>query len=161
TAYGGGYSGGGIVSNGSVMLRSSTITRNVGAGGSGGVAGNVAAGNTIISDNSSGTASDCTGTLTSLGYDLIENTTGCTIAGDTPTNIVGVPARLAPLSDNGGPTQTHAPFSTSPAIDAGDPAGCTADEDLTLTEDQRHEARSLDGDADGTARCDIGALETM
>ena len=55
---------------------------------------------------------------------------------------------LAPLADNGGPTQTNALVEGSPAIDAGDcithPVG---------TEDQRGEPR-IQGDA-----CDLGAFE--
>jgi hypothetical protein len=37
-------------------------------------------------------------------------------------NILGVDPGLAPLADNGGPTQTHALLPESPALNAGDPA---------------------------------------
>lgn len=159
TSTSGGLSAGGVVSNGAVTLFSSTITLNDGNGGPGGISGSAAAENTIIAGNGAGSASDCVGTLTSFGYDLIENATGCTIVGDTTTNKIGASARLAPLAHNGGPTKTHALLSTSPAIDAGDPAGCLDDDNLVLAIDQRGEPRTLDGDADGTARCDIGAVE--
>jgi hypothetical protein len=59
---------------------------------------------------------------------------------------------LGPLQDNGGPTWTHALLYNSPAIDAGDPVNCTPT-------DQRGVARPIDGDSDGTAVCDIGAVE--
>lgn len=40
-----------------------------------------------------------------------------------PTAVIsGVPAELGPLADNGGPTLTHLPLSTSPVIDAGNAA---------------------------------------
>lgn len=37
-------------------------------------------------------------------------------------NILGQPAGLGPLADNGGPTRTHLPLAGSPAIGAGNPA---------------------------------------
>jgi len=58
------------------------------------------------------------------------------------------------LQDNGGPTETHALLPGSPAIDAGDNTACPAT-------DQRGWARPADGDGDGTAVCDIGAVETQ
>ena len=88
-------------------------------------------------------------------------------------------AILGPLQNNGGPTQTHALVAGSPAIDAGDPGGCRANPPLSgwhgivhgyewdpvgslgalLSTDQRGFARHVDGNNDGTARCDIGAVE--
>ena len=55
---------------------------------------------------------------------------------------------LLALSDNGGPTQTHALRDTSPAIDAGD-------RNRAPDFDQRGEARSLDNPVD------IGAFESQ
>jgi hypothetical protein len=54
--------------------------------------------------------------------------------------------RLAPLSENGGPTRTLAFLDGSPAIDAGDDAGCPPT-------DQRGVARPVG------PRCDTGAFE--
>jgi cysteine-rich repeat protein len=60
---------------------------------------------------------------------------------------------LGALADNGGPTVTHAIAATSPAFDAGDPAGCSRDDGALLTTDQRGVTRPQFG------RCDIGAFE--
>ena len=79
-----------------------------------------------------------------------------------PTDIVpGVPLAqiLGPLQNNGGPTQTHALLAGSPALDAGDPGGCRNSQGALLSTDQRGFARHVDGNNDGTARCDIGAVE--
>lgn len=59
--------------------------------------------------------------------------------------------KLSPLGDHGGPTPTHLPLAGSPAIDLG-PTACTG-------RDQRGAARPADGDGDGQARCDSGAVE--
>ena len=58
---------------------------------------------------------------------------------------------LGPLRDNGGPTETHALMSGSPAIDA-----CTG---CTVETDQRGYKRPVDGDYDGIPYCDVGAYE--
>jgi hypothetical protein len=79
-----------------------------------------------------------------------------------PTDIVpSVPLAqiLGPLKFNGGPTQTHALVAGSPAIDAGDPGGCRDNLGSLLLKDQRDFTRHVDGNDDGAARCDIGAVE--
>jgi hypothetical protein len=81
-----------------------------------------------------------------------------------PTDIVPAPGVavadiLAPLADNGGPTATHALVAGSPAIDAGNPGGCPDNSGALLLTDQRGFVRHVDGNNDGTVRCDIGAFE--
>jgi hypothetical protein len=87
----------------------------------------------------------------SLGFNLFGPLAGCAFAANM--DILDQDPQLGPLADNGGPTWTHALDPASPAIDAGNPAGCLGPGDVPLTDDQRGELRPA-GDA-----CDIGAFE--
>jgi len=84
---------------------------------------------------------------------LLGTISGTTLV-DQGGNLMGVEARLGPLADNGGPTMTHVPATGSPVLDHGAAAGCPAT-------DQRGETRPTDADGDGTAVCDIGAVEFL
>ena len=100
---------------------------------------------------------ECAGLpLTSQGYNLIFNTAGCTVNGNSTGNILGQPALLAPLADNGGWTPTHALLPLSPAINAGNPAPPGSGGNACATLDQRAYPR---GGAAG--RCDMGAYERV
>ncbi len=59
---------------------------------------------------------------------------------------------LGPLQDNGGPTPTHTLSEFSPAIDQ-------AANDVCPMLDQSGIERPIDGNGDGQADCDIGAVE--
>ena len=96
---------------------------------------------TIVGDNTPDP--QCVGTLTSGGGNL-DSDKSCGFT--QPTDIGGVSPQLDPLASNGGPTATHAPMPTSPAIDAAVTANCAA-------LDQRGVARPQGG------ACDIGAYE--
>jgi CSLREA domain-containing protein len=168
--------GGGInVVIGTTSLYNVTITNNIADsnadddGDGGGVYitltdGTLTATHSIIGGNvdnspASNQHPDCSGLLTSQGYNLIEDTTGCTIGGDTTGNITGTSPNLGPLQNNGGQTLTHALLAGSPAIDAGNPAGCLDQAGLSLTTDQRGFVRPVDGDGDTISVCDMGAYE--
>jgi len=60
--------------------------------------------------------------------------------------------RLTALQNNGGPTSTYALLNGSPAIDAGNNTGVPAT-------DQRGHPRVADGDDNGSAIVDLGAVE--
>ena len=94
---------------------------------------------------------DIWGTLTSQGYNLI-GITSFPITGDTTGNILNQNPLLAPLADNGGPTQTHALLPNSPAIDAGDSSGSTTDQRGAFRAANQPPANASDGS-------DIGAFE--
>ena len=161
--------GGGVYNeDGRTDIKNSTITDNTAPDGQG--SGVASFGDpftptevlsTIISDNH-GTDVDfvrgTTNSFVSKGYNLIGdgNATG---AFNQPGDQVGKDPNLGVLAENGGPTQTHALLSGSPAIDAGpptdgDPIACPPP-----ATDQRGVERPQDGDANGTAACDIGAFE--
>jgi hypothetical protein len=122
----------------------------------------VIAGSSVFADNSGhcafpeeGCDTDC-GLTQSLGKNLVESS--CSSVAWYASDLHGAPeapldAMLAPLAYNGSQTPTHALLPGSPAIDhvvvGGD----------CLATDQRGIARPQDGDADGVARCDIGAFE--
>ena len=151
-------SGGGIANagTGTLSLRHVTVAGNQadsdsnGSGSGGGIAsegGAVTIVNALLGGNSAGDASaECSGTVTARGPSLVQTAAGCTLAGDTAAVITGMDPLLGPLADNGGQTPTHALLAGSPAIDAGDAAGC-------LPADQRGVERPQG------AGCDVGAFE--
>ena len=118
----------------------------------------------IAGNNGATTGPDCDGSASylSYGYNLIGDTTDCNFtasAGDQFYVNDVVDAMVADLADNGGPTKTIALYEGSPALESGDPAGCTDADGNQLVMDQRGETRPDDYDGDGVARCDIGAFE--
>ena len=105
-------------------------------------------------------------TATGSGKDLVNvpGTSFTTVGANIAQNIVNIPtvtlsgpaaintnALLAPLGNYGGPTKTMPPLLGSPAIDA-------AVGSLT-TNDQRGLSRPMDGDDNGSAVADLGAVE--
>ena len=113
-----------------MLLTNSTLAENraiaFGSGSGGGIGGSgaVLIQNTIIARNSAGaTGQDCSGTVTSLGNNLIGDLSGCTITLQ-PSDLTGDPG-LDTFTDNGKPGNGHFPLlSTSQAIDAGNNAVC-------------------------------------
>jgi hypothetical protein len=173
-----GVKGGGIYNVGALILNNSTVSGNTifGPGGTQGggiysvggsttisnstIAGNSPRGifapgaslqNSIIANNAGG---NCLGGI-SLGYNLSsDNTCGFTNTGD----LISVDPMLGPLQYNGGPTQTMALPYGSPAIDAGNPNGCTDNLGHLLKTDQRGAPRPDKEDSGG---CDMGAYESQ
>ncbi len=169
------FDGGGLLNGGTANLYNVTVANNIadsdanGGGGAGGVriiTGTVTIRNTIIGDNVDGSPSgtlqnDCHGTVTSQRYNLIEDITGCTITGNTTGNITGIDPGLGSLQNNGGSGFTHALLAGSSAVDAGNPNGCADHNNVDLFIDQRDYVRPVDGDGNGSVRCDMGAYERL
>jgi hypothetical protein len=108
---------------------------------------------------------DFSGSLT-LEHTLIGDKSGNELdeaplgAPDANGNLIGGPVegvidpRLGPLTENGGPTWTHALLPDSPAIDMGDPEAVAGVDDVPLFDQRgRPYARIVNG------RIDMGALE--
>jgi len=137
------YEGGGIANSGTLTLTNSTVSGNTAELDGGGIAnfGTLTLTNTLVDNDCDGTALSGGGNLESPG-----NTCGL----DQPTDVTEVTAealKLAPLQDNGAPTQTHALLPGSVAIDLIPEAMCV------METDQRGVARPQG------AACDVGAFE--
>jgi hypothetical protein len=172
-------SGGGILNNGTALINNSTFSGNSAGVIGGGIespsgsaltisnstlSGNIAGAggaissylspvvlqNTIVANNTGG---NCNGTMTSYGYNLSSDNT-CNFNGTGDLN--NTDPKLGKLGNYGGPTQTIPLLSGSPAIDAGNPNGCTDGKGHLLKTDQRGMPRPDKEDAGG---CDMGAYE--
>jgi hypothetical protein len=154
----GGYtSGGGISNQGNLTISNGTISGNgastsqsAGIDTQFGQSANVQ--NTIIANNNGG---NCYGGMTSHGYNLSSDSS-CNFSG--PGDLNSTNPELGTLGFYGGPTETIPLLSGSPAIDAGNPNGCTDNLGNLLKTDQRGMPRH---DPEDTRGCDIGAYESQ
>ncbi len=170
--------GGGIANTGTLTLSNTTISGNSASVGSwesgsvivfgGGIAnganvyggvttnlGTLTVKNSIVANNPSG--GNCGGTVTSEGYNLSDDAS-CTTFFTQPGDLNSTAAGLDPggLKANGGPTQTIALLSGSPAVDAipMSPINyCTDTGGNPVTTDQNGSTRPQG------SGCDIGAVE--
>ena len=151
-------SGGAIYSQGgTVKISNSTFGTNPESMGGGGALSN--AGSSVLIQNSlvanSGNGGNCAGTITSHGHNLSSDST-CKFSKTGDLN--GKNPKLGTLGNYGGPTQTIPLLARSPAIDAGNPAGCRDFARKLLTTDQRGQRRP--GGTEKTG-CDMGAYESQ
>ena len=173
------HDGGGVFNSAGVLtITNSTVSGNV-ANEAGGLfnsyfdygfgpsAATLTLNNSLIAGNQATVApqiENVSSTVTANNFNLFGANGNAGVSGFTPgpTDIVpsvSTAQILGPLKNNGGPTQTHALVAGSPAIDAGNPGGCRDSQGELLLTDQRGFARHVDGNSDGTTRCDIGAFE--
>jgi hypothetical protein len=139
---------GGAIANAGALLtvKATTIAGNSASASGGGIDntldGTADVATTIIGDSASG--SDCSGPITDDGDNMDDDgSCGFTSSDDSHSDVN--PA-LGELRNNGGPTETMAPSSGSPVINA------VADASACSGPDQRGESRPTP--------CDIGAYET-
>jgi HYR domain len=145
-----GSSGGGLYNNqGTVSISNSTFANNsatgVQVGGLSNNQGTMSIRGSIVANNTGG---NCFGGVSDQGYNLdSDGSCGFTGTGD----LQNTNPQLDPngLQNNGGPTQTIALQSTSPAIDQIPVASCPAT-------DQRGNSRPDDAES----MCDMGAYES-
>lgn len=122
----GGTGIGAIFVTGTANIRNSTIAFNRTSGGTGGGifnAGTLNIGNTIVSNNIALIAPDInqsSGSITSVGGNLVQNTSGFPMGTFSQTNdVVNVDPLLAALADNMGNVTTHLLLANSPALNSG------------------------------------------
>ena len=146
------YGGGGIYNPGTLTISNSTISGNSASTAGGGIwgPGTATLQNSVVANNSGG---NCRGTMTSDGYNLSSDGT-CNFNNSGDLN--NTDPKLGQLGNYGGPTQTIPLLSGSPAIDAGNPSGCTDGKGNLLKTDQRGKPRP---DKEDTGGCDMGAFE--
>lgn len=119
------------------------------------VGGPVTLANSIVANTTGG--DNCTFTILgtpnalpaqimSQGYNL-DSGASCKLTGNT--DLSGKDPLLGPLTDNGGPTQTHALRQGSPALDAIPADICTI----------KNDQRGKDRPSPAGGKCDIGAFE--
>lgn len=137
-----GNGGGGIFTFGTLDVTNSTFSDNNADTGGGIYAsyGTTTLQNTLVADSTGANCANSSGLITDGGGNLSWPDTTCPGLNADPL--------LGPLQDNGGPTQTHALLTGSPAIDAALLENCPAT-------DQRGVSRPQ-----GTG-CDIGAYESV
>lgn len=130
-----------------------TITGNVGVGGAFETHGHLYAKNSILAGNTNfdSVENNCllintATTFDSLGNNIFGSTAYCD---KQPSDLINATPGLLPLAVNGGPTQTMALDSDSPAINA---ATCTDHDGVVVTIDQRGSPRP-------GLLCDTGAFE--
>jgi len=151
-----GTDGGGIAVNtlaATLVVQNSTITANTAAGKGGGISTSTATpvislASSIVAKNTNAAAPEIftTGTVEFANSSLFSLTGITTISDKGGNRPFGEDPQLGPLANNGGPTPTHLPASSSPVLNQGsNPAG--------LLFDQRGAFRQVG------AGVDMGAVE--
>ncbi|MHA7839682.1 MAG: choice-of-anchor Q domain-containing protein, partial [bacterium] len=143
-------------------IRNASITKNSAAEGGGiqALQQPVTLINSVVAENIASVGPDCNlgFPANTLGGVLIGAGEGCQFTGSEPGVIAGtIAAPLSPQLDalvfNGGETRTQLPLPGSPLVDfEASGEGC-------LATDQRGVIRAQDGNGDGVATCDLGAVE--
>ena len=137
--------GGAIAANGSVQIQRSTIANNTAPAGGGVFDENLAVQalwGTLLAGNSSA----CGGFTSNRSLWSTNLSDDGTCAFESPQGTNGAAPNIGALTNNGGPTDTHALSAGSPAINGVDPSFC-----VQGSPDQRN--------APAPDQCDIGSYE--
>lgn len=163
--------GGGIASIGfgngiQLNLNSVTVTQNSTQGNGGGMANigtDIAVSQSLLSGNTAVTGNTWIAGggsyVTVDAYNIFGESSASGLSGVTPGATDIVPTEPTSgiidtnLTDNGGPTPTHALILGGPAVDVI--PNCLFPGDQTL------KRRPQDGDVDGTNNCDVGSVELI
>ncbi len=168
--------GAGIYNTGAtsaINLRYSTVASNTATASGGGLfqdaTGTTNLLSSIVADNTAPTGPDISGTITSGGYNHVENTAGGTFplapggGGNAPTaagDVTGVDPGLTALALNGGTTLSYKPGPMSPVLDTI-PTGTNGCGTAPFNVDQPGGFRPTDSDNNGTAACEKGSVEVL
>ena len=155
-APGGAGVGAGVDNIGTMTVIASTIAGNTGGGIYSGQLHTATLGATIVAEN---TGVNCdaydAASLASAGYNLTNDTTGTACAFTAATDLVNKNPLLGNLANNGGPTQTLLPGTTSPAADVIPKTTTLRGVAVCPATDQRGVTRP----GHGETRCTVGAAE--
>ncbi len=154
-------SGGAISSRGAMSIFASTILSNTATISGGGIFSAPPAGAktvaklTLLGLNQAPLGPDCSGSLVSQDYNLIQSPQGCGIGGSVLHNIYAADPQIAPIHLNNAykfQMPSYALLPGSPAIDA-------APMEICPTLDFRFFSHAVDYPSVGVFTCDIGAYE--
>ena len=151
--------GGGIYNNtGTLAITNSTFSGNSATVNGGGIfrqTGTVTLSNSIVANSTTG--GNCAGAITNSGDNLDSGTT-CGW-GSASGSMSSTDPLLGALANNGGPTQTFALFTGSPAIDAGNDTVCAAAVGAPDYGAGGFDQRGVARPQPAGGKCDIGAYE--
>lgn len=143
---------GGLINDGELSIVHTTLANNDSAAVANLSYGSIAVTNSLIVGNDGITCYSQNANLVFTGTN-VSNDAGCSGFIISPE----AASLLAPLGDNGGPTQTHLPMAGHPAIDAVPTTGSGACAVPSIG--QRGVSRPQNGGA--AAACDVGAVEVI
>ncbi len=159
-------SGGGVSNNGWLIAVNDTIVRNSASQGVSSLVSGAGSTteilNSIVGADMGQTGPSVEGQFSSLGSNIITNTTGSSgwISTDQVSSNNSIDPMLGNLADNGGQTDSIGLLAGSPAIDRGDNCvigfRCNDLPDYSTRADQRNFSRAA---GSNPAHVDIGALE--
>jgi hypothetical protein len=150
--------GGVLTSGGQAIFVADTIDGNQARTGASnlGAPGATTLAATIVADPGGVAHTNCSGTITSLGHNLTDDSgTSCAMSA-AHDDVVGKHAKLGPQSNNGGETVTLLPLPGSPAVGQG--GTCT---DLTEASHPRLNVDQRGLPRPSTRPCDIGAVQVQ